>query len=80
MPNPQLNQSTKGVDFDFVVESALVKGHVSHEALEDHFSAGSEPQTWLQAFRANEDRIVEVARDRLSKGALEPVVVATVDL
>lgn len=79
MPNPQLNQDSKGVDFDFLAESGLVKGHVSHAALEDHFAADPDPRTWLQAFTSNEDRIVEVARDRLSKGALEPVVVATVD-
>jgi hypothetical protein len=80
MVGPQVNHSTEGVDFEFVVDGIPRKAHVSREALEDHCGADAQPDSWLAAFRRNEDRISEAARVRLAQGAQEPIFITHLDV
>jgi hypothetical protein len=80
MVEPQVNHSTEGVDFEFVVDGIARRAHVSRVALEDHCGAEEQPESWLAAFRRNEDRISEAARVRLAQGAQEPIFVTHLDV
>jgi hypothetical protein len=80
MVEPQVNHSTEGVDFEFVVDGIPRKAHVSREALEDHCGADEQPESWLAAFRRNEDRISQAARVRLAQGAQEPIFITHLDV
>jgi hypothetical protein len=80
MADPQVNHGPEGVDFEFVADGVPRKAHVSREALEAHCGAEEQPESWLAAFRRNEDRISEAARVRLAQGAQEPIFVTHLDV
>jgi hypothetical protein len=80
MAEPRVNRDTEGVDFEFMADGMPMKAHVSREALQDHCGAGEQPESWLAAFRANEDLISEAALERLSQGAQEPIFVTHLDV
>ena len=80
MTEPRVNRVTEGVDFEFVADGVTRNAHVSREALQDHCGADERPESWLGAFRRNEDRICEAARERLAQGAQEPVFVTHLDV
>ncbi len=80
MVGPQVNHSTEGVDFELVVDGIPRKAHVSRAALEDHCGGHAQPDSWLAAFRRNEDRISEAARVRFAQGAQEPIFITHLDV
>jgi hypothetical protein len=79
MAEPRVNHSTEGVDFEFIADGALRKAHVSRQALENHCGADPQSESWVAAFRRNEERISEAARARLEQGAQEPIFITHLD-
>lgn len=51
----------EGVAFRMMRKGSPVRCVILRDALESAFGAGADPQSWLRAFRCNEEAIVEVA-------------------
>lgn len=58
------------VDFKVVHGNVTINARISREALEDHFGAGTKPETWVKAYRANSAQIHEmvIARHQMNPG------------
>ena len=80
MADALVNRDTEGVDFEFLEDGVPRKAHVSRAALQDHCGADDRPESWLEAFRRDEDRITAAARERLAQGAQEPIFVTHLDV
>jgi hypothetical protein len=80
MAEAQMNRNIEGVDFEFAVEGVPKKAHVSRAALVAHCGADEQPESWLAAFRRNQDLISDAARARLAQGAQEPVFITHLDV
>lgn len=61
--NAQLCPVVEGVMFTTLYRGRCVRGLVLRDALEQWFGADEDPQSWLQAFHAHQDRIAGRACD-----------------
>jgi hypothetical protein len=64
----------EGVTFRMMRRGRPVRCVILRDALESAFGAGADPQSWLNAFRYNEEAIVEVAASQPDAAGDAPLV------
>lgn len=73
--NARLCEVVQGVEFTVAEQDELIRVLILRDALEAHFGAGEEPDSWLHAYQRHADAIDCAAADRYRLNHKQGVVV-----
>ncbi len=76
MDDAHLSTIIEGVESAFAVYGKAIRVVIPAEALQRHFGASAEPQSWLNAFNANTMAIEKAARRAQLKSGLSTVILS----